>query len=109
VFANVLAIWQGQLSGLEGKRLAYDAEKRRLVQHATAATSTPPPAAASPVEDPALAQLAEDAAAVNSELRLLLLSVNQPSCTVSLSSGHHSVQPARNHSCMMQGPWANRY
>lgn len=52
--------------------MAYDAERRRLVQHATTATTAPPPAAAPIVEDPELAQLAEDAAAVNGESRLLL-------------------------------------
>jgi hypothetical protein len=57
---------QGYLSELQSKRLTYDAERRQLVQRATDAMA----AAHHPTGgtlDPALAQLTEEAATINSE------------------------------------------
>jgi hypothetical protein len=57
---------QGYLSELQSKRLTYDAERRQLVQRATDAMA----AAHQPTGgtlDPALAQLTEEAATINSE------------------------------------------
>lgn len=80
---------QGYLSELQSKRLEYDAERRKLVVRATTATSAAAAKSAAAaaataaqqpqehvvaglsgaagVEDPAMAQLAEEAAAINSE------------------------------------------
>lgn len=78
---------QGYFAELQSKRLEYDAERRKLVARATAATSAAAAKAAAAqqqqqpqehvvggmsnaaVEDPAMAQLAEEAAAINSEPR----------------------------------------
>lgn len=57
---------QGHLSEVQTKRLAYDAERRKLVQRATAATSSTAEHTGT-VIDPALAQLTEEAAAINGE------------------------------------------
>lgn len=62
----VLCLVQGRLSELQSGRLAYDAERRKLVQRATAATSTHSEHAGTSL-DPALAQLTEEAAAINGE------------------------------------------
>jgi hypothetical protein len=69
VFFTLRTCWvsvQGRLSELRSGRLDYDSERRKLVQRATAATSSHSEHAGTSL-DPALAQLTEEAAAINSE------------------------------------------